>query len=222
MPDVLAELRLLLERGTEAPATVRFAIEEIVSRRQQVTDVQTRCTELLLENRDLKAIVGGHPVVRIKRMGSPDLPLPRYETEGAAGMDLRADLLMWTPFPFGAERERDSSGRFRLLRIHPGARIRLPCGFAFEIPEGFEGQVRARSSLTDRGALCPTGTIDSDFRGVVSIPIWNLSPDVIEISQGDRIATFVIGPAPQARIEEAEELSATVRGAGGYGSTGVR
>lgn len=145
MTDVLDELHLAIANGADQHL-IQCAIQEIEDRRAKVTELKARCTELVLENRDLKAIVNGHPVVRIKRMGSPDLPLPRYETDGAAGMDLRADV------------KQTGRSELTMILLRPCERALIPCGFAFEIPDGFEGQVRGRSSFTKRGILCPTGT----------------------------------------------------------------
>jgi dUTP pyrophosphatase len=223
--DILRDLRSLAAGhpdGSGARSTLVAAILEIETLRRRCSEFQAGNTALVLKNRDLKAIVAGHPVVRWKRVGDPGLAPPRYETDGAAGMDLRADICGMHRLGHGVVRLPPSGDRPLSLTIYPGARALIPCGFAFEIPPGFEGQVRGRSSLTKRGVLAPTGTIDSDYRGVVSTYVWNLSSEAVEIEQGDRIAQFIIMVAPQARLEETTELSPTVRGEGGYGSTGVR
>ncbi|WP_436616635.1 dUTP diphosphatase [Sorangium sp. So ce1024] len=158
------------------------------------------------------------PIVRVKRVGDPALPLPAYETDGAAGLDLRADLtlLRATPLPMGA------AIRDGVLCLYPGTRLLIPCGIAFEIPPGWEGQVCGRSGWTGRGLHVLLGRVDSDYRGGVGIHVENRAGTPLEIRHADRIAQMVLGQAPQARIEEATELSATSRGANGYGHTGVR
>jgi dUTP pyrophosphatase len=142
--------------------------------------------------------------VRIMRLaGSTDLPLPAYETAGAAGMDLRA-----------AE----------AAVLAPGARHLLPTGLAIALPEGYEAQVRPRSGLAVKHGvtvLNAPGTIDSDYRGEVKVPLINHGSDDFVIRRGDRIAQMVIAPVVQARWVEAASLDETARGAGGFGSSGT-
>jgi dUTP pyrophosphatase len=136
-----------------------------------------------------------------------DLDLPAYETAGAAGMDLRAAV------------EADAS-----LTIAPGKRALVPTGFIFEVPAGFEAQIRPRSGLAFKnGITClnTPGTIDSDYRGEVKVLLINLGDEDFVITRGMRIAQMVIAPVTQARVCEIAELSETARGAGGFGSTGV-
>jgi dUTP pyrophosphatase len=135
----------------------------------------------------------------------PGIPLPRYESEGAAGMDLRAFLA--SP-----------------LVIPPLGRARIPTGLKIEIPPGFEAQVRPRSGLAVRfgvTVLNSPGTIDSDYRGDLEIILVNLGADPFTVKDGDRIAQLVFAPVCRASIEAAESLSQTGRGGGGFGSTGV-
>jgi dUTP pyrophosphatase len=135
-----------------------------------------------------------------------DLPLPAYETSGAAGMDLRA-----------AVPEEDP------LVIRPGSRALAPTGLCIAVPEGYEAQVRPRSGLAIRsGVTClnTPGTIDSDYRGEVKVILANLGEENVVIRRGDRIAQLVIAPVVQAAWREAESLDETQRGAGGFGSTG--
>jgi dUTP pyrophosphatase len=144
------------------------------------------------------------PVVRVRRVSErgPPLELPRYETEGAAGMDLRAD----EPFT-----------------LAPGERRLVPTGLAFEIPAGHEGQVRARSGLAARHGVAlvnAPGTIDSDYRGEVKVILVNLGQAPVAFARGDRIAQLVIAPVTRVGIELVEELGGTGRGDGGFGSTG--
>ncbi|MGZ8998821.1 MAG: dUTP diphosphatase [Allosphingosinicella sp.] len=130
------------------------------------------------------------------------LPLPSYATEHAAGMDVVA-----------AES----------LTLDPGARHAVATGFAIAIPNGFEVQVRPRSGLAlKNGITClnTPGTIDSDYRGEVKVILANLGQDPFEIVRGERIAQLVPAPVLRARFDEVEDLDATARGAGGFGSTG--
>ncbi|WP_416065230.1 dUTP diphosphatase [Rhizobium sp. ZK1] len=135
------------------------------------------------------------------------LDLPAYETRGAAGMDLRAAI------------DEDKP-----LVLAPGKRALVPTGFVFEIPEGFEGQVRPRSGLAAKnGVTClnAPGTVDSDYRGEVKVILVNHGEEDFTITRGMRIAQMVIAPFIQARIAEVSEATETARGAGGFGSTGV-
>jgi dUTP pyrophosphatase len=130
------------------------------------------------------------------------LPLPAYATAGAAGMDVVA-----------AEN----------LILAPGARHAVATGFAIAIPEGYEVQVRPRSGLAlKHGITClnTPGTIDSDYRGEVKIILANLGSDAFPIARGDRIAQLVAAPVQRAMFAEVATLDETVRGAGGFGSTG--
>jgi dUTP pyrophosphatase len=151
---------------------------------------------------DGKSPVG--PVVKVRKK-DPLAVLPQYETEGAAGMDLRA---------FTVEE----------IRIPPLGRAKIPTGLFFEIPPGFEGQVRPRSGLAFRSGvtvLNSPGTIDSDYRGELEVIIINLGSEPFTIKNNDRIAQLVIAPVYRAEIAETETLSETKRGGGGFGSTGI-
>ncbi len=135
------------------------------------------------------------------------LDLPAYETRGAAGMDLRAAVEENAP-----------------LTIAPGKRALVPTGLIFEIPEGHEGQIRPRSGLAFKhGITClnTPGTVDSDYRGEVKVLLINLGEEPFEITRGMRIAQMVIAPVIQLRLAETTEGTQTLRGAGGFGSTGV-
>lgn len=134
------------------------------------------------------------------------LPLPVYETEEAAGMDLRAAVPENEP-----------------LVLAPGARTLAPTGFIFEIPSGHEGQVRPRSGLAFKhGVTClnTPGTIDADYRGEVKVLLINHGTEPFEITRGMRIAQMVIAPVTRVTVSEGEEASSTARGMGGFGSTG--
>ena len=135
-----------------------------------------------------------------------DLPLPAYETAGAAGMDLRAAVFEDAP-----------------VTLRPGARDIIPTGLAMALPEGFEAQVRPRSGLAAKaGVTCinTPGTIDSDYRGEVKVILINLGGEDFVIRRGDRIAQMVIAPVLQAAWSEVSKLDETLRGTGGFGSTG--
>lgn len=128
--------------------------------------------------------------------------MPRYETEGAAGLDLSVVL-----------------SKSEVLA--PGAKQIFDTGWAFEIPSGFEGQVRPRSGLARRGLVAVLGTIDSDYRGEVSVLVHNITGHNIEVRPGDRVAQLVIAPVAITRLQEVDLLTITERGEGGFGSTGV-
>ena len=133
------------------------------------------------------------------------LPLPAYTTAGAAGLDLRAAL--GDP-----------------LTVAPGVRMLVPTGLKMAIHQGYEGQVRARSGLAWRQGLAvlnAPGTIDSDYRGEVKVILVNLGQDPIVLERGERIAQLVIAPVVQAAVSRVEQLPSTVRGEGGFGSTGT-
>jgi len=139
------------------------------------------------------------------------LPLPQYETAGAAGADLRANL-----------RPEDRETGFTLDPMH---RSIVPTGIRVEIPPGFEMQIRPRSGLAVKhGITLPNtpGTIDSDYRGPLGVALINLGPEPYVIRHGDRIAQAIIAPVVQARFQVAEALGETARGEGGFGSTGKR
>ena len=131
--------------------------------------------------------------------------LPKYESEGAAGMDLRAFL------------DADIS-------VPPLGRVKIPTGLKLEIPEGYEAQVRPRSGLALKSGLTvlnSPGTIDSDYRGELEIILVNLGQDNVTIKDGERIAQLVIAPVCRAFLFEAESLEQTQRAGAGFGSTGV-
>lgn len=139
--------------------------------------------------------------VRFRKL-HPEAIIPRYMTDGAAGMDLS------TRFAF---------------KIYPGERRAIPLGLSVEIPPGFEGQVRPRSGLAvKRGVtvLNSPGCVDSDFRGELNVILINHNEDPVVFEIGDRIAQLVIAPVVRAEIVEVDELFDTARGTGGLGSTG--
>lgn len=142
--------------------------------------------------------------IRLKRLPHGDgLTVPAYATEHAAGMDVVA-----------AE----------ALTLAPGARHAVATGFAIAIPEGYEVQVRPRSGLAlKHGITClnTPGTIDADYRGEVKVILANLGSEPFEIQRGDRIAQLVPAAVQRGHFVEVGELDETIRGAGGFGSTGV-
>lgn len=143
------------------------------------------------------------PHVRLRRLHDHAL-LPAYQSPGAAGMDLAAVL--------------DAP-----LSLAPGDIALISTGWALEIPDHFEGQVRPRSGLSTRhGVTVPNapGTIDSDYRGELKVALINLGREPFVVTTGMRIAQLVIAPVVRAHISEAEALPVTTRGAGGFGSTG--
>ena len=154
---------------------------------------------------------GMTPVLRIlwEDWADRDLPLPAYETAGAAGADIRANL---------TADMRDAG-----VVLLPMQRAIVPTGFRVEIPLGFEMQIRPRSGLAVKyGISLPNtpGTIDSDYRGPLGVALINLGAEAYVIRLGDRIAQMIVAPVVQARFEVVDSLSDTARGEGGFGSTG--
>ena len=145
--------------------------------------------------------------VKVKRLPHGEgLDLPAYATEHAAGFDLRAAV--------------EES-----VVLEPLARALIPTGFVFEIPEGYEGQIRPRSGLAFRKGITllnSPGTVDADYRGEVKVLLINLGQEPVTIERGERIAQMVITPVVRVELVEVETVSTTARGEGGFGSTGYR
>lgn len=142
--------------------------------------------------------------VKIRRVGErgPPLDLPRYQTPGAAGLDLLAD---------------------EAVTLAPGERRLVPTGVALEIPAGHEGQVRPRSGLALRhgvGMLNAPGTIDADYRGEVGVLLVNWGRETVQIARGDRIGQLVVARVERAELKLVDKLGRSDRGGGGFGSTG--
>ena len=140
-----------------------------------------------------------------------DLPLPSYETAGAAGADVRANLPL--------------ADRAEGITLAPMQRLIVPTGIRVEIPSGYEMQIRPRSGLAlKHGITLPNtpGTIDSDYRGPLGVALINLGDAPYTLHHGDRIAQISVAPVVQARFAVVEHLTETPRGAGGIGSTGRR
>lgn len=155
------------------------------------------------------------PTVKIKRLPhGAGLPLPAYATDGDAGLDLSTACI-----DCGGD-QLPAAG----LDLYPGQRIMIGTGFAFEIPDGYVGQVCPRSGLAHRHGvtvLNAPGIIDSSYRGELGVLLINNGRSRFVIKRGDRIAQFVIAPVSRAAIEEVEKLGETVRGEAGFGSTGT-
>lgn len=160
--------------------------------------------------------------VDIKRVRDNDLPIPEYETDGAVGFDLRADLTNFN----GNEICIDNPPKFRESIVDLSCEDKvpiIPTGFAYKVPDGYEIQIRPRSSMGRKKVLLPNspGTIDQDYRGEIGMMLYPDRGDNIKIQHGDRIAQAVLSPVVRAEFNEVDELDDTERGDGGFGSTGV-
>lgn len=143
--------------------------------------------------------------VEVKIINQSKHALPAYETMGSAGMDLRANI----------------EG---VINLQPFERLAVPTGLFIALPHGFEAQIRPRSGLSLKSGLSipnSPGTIDSDYRGEIKVIVANLSNDIVEIKDGDRIAQMVIAKYERAEWNVVTNLDETERGSGGFGSTGV-
>jgi dUTP pyrophosphatase len=141
--------------------------------------------------------------VRIKRLAHAPEQLPFYQTDGAAGMDLRLA---------GED-----------IVLNPGERVLAPTGFCVAIPSGYEGQIRMRSGLALKTGILianAPGTIDSDYRGELKVLVMNASHLPVRIASGERFAQLVISPVVRCQWVETEELTESSRGTGGFGSSG--
>lgn len=144
--------------------------------------------------------------VNIKIVNLSTNELPRYETKGSAGMDIKAALE-------------------EPVMIKPLQRVLIPTGLFIELPDGYEAQVRPRSGLAIKKGLSvlnSPGTIDSDYRGEVKVILINLSNESVIVNTGERIAQLVISKYEKAELTEVDDLSDSERGAGGFGHTGVK
>jgi dUTP pyrophosphatase len=148
------------------------------------------------------------PALLVRRLPhAADLPLPAYQSDQAAGLDLMAAV------------DADSP-----LVIAPGRWAAVPTGLVIALPEGAEGQVRPRSGLAARygiTVLNAPGTIDADYRGEVQVLLVNLGPDPFGVTRGMRIAQLIVAPVLRVKVAESAQLSITARGSGGFGSTGT-
>jgi dUTP pyrophosphatase len=144
--------------------------------------------------------------VQIEIINQSHHPLPEYQTSGSAGMDLRANLTA-------------------SVTLQPMERKLIPTGLFIALPEGYEAQIRPRSGLSIKRGLSlvnAIGTIDSDYRGELMVPIINFSAEAQTIEDGERIAQMVIARYKQATLSQVSVLSETERGAGGFGSSGTK
>ena len=146
--------------------------------------------------------------VKVRRLAHAEgLLLPDYQTADAAGFDLVAAV-------------QDNAS----VTIAPGARALIPTGLIFELPRGMEAQVRPRSGLAVKHGvtvLNSPGTIDADYRGEVAVILINHGTDLFVVARGERIAQMIVAPVARAKLREAKKLTATKRGSGGFGSTGI-
>ena len=143
------------------------------------------------------------PIRRIA--GSEDIPLPAYESVGAAGLDVRAAVKS-------------------TIRLEPGRSALIPCGFAIAVPPGYEAQLRPRSGLATKFGITlvnSPGTIDADYRGEVGVALINLGAEVFEVTRGLRIAQMVVAPVSRVEWNEVQDLKPTTRNSGGFGHTGT-
>jgi len=139
------------------------------------------------------------------RITSESGMLPEYETEGSSGMDLKAFLA-------------DS------IRLEPGKRALIPTGISIELPQGYEAQIRARSGISIKhgiGLVNGIGTIDSDYRGEIKVPLINLGDESFIINNGDRIAQMIIASYESVKWNMVDRLTESPRGEGGFGHTGI-
>lgn len=144
--------------------------------------------------------------MRVKVINKSKHELPSYQSDAAAGMDLRADI--------------DEE-----VTLEPLQRALIPTGLYIELPQGYEAQIRPRSGLAFKHGLTvlnSPGTVDADYRGEVKVLLVNLSNETFIVKDGERVAQMVVAKHEQVIWESSEALSETVRGAGGYGSTGVQ
>ncbi|MHC4915292.1 MAG: dUTP diphosphatase [Planctomycetota bacterium] len=141
-----------------------------------------------------------------RKPGTEDLPLPAYQSEHASGMDLLAAVE-------------------EPVALEPGGRTIVPTGLFVAVPPGYEAQVRARSGLAFKKGICVLngpGTVDADYRGEVGVILGNLGSEPFTVERGMRVAQMVICPVVRVDLEQVEKLSDTERGAGGFGSSGVK
>jgi dUTP pyrophosphatase len=145
--------------------------------------------------------------------------VPAYQTKGSACCDLRANLNKTDSVV-----QPDSSWPEGKFVIPPGATVKIDCGFLMEIPPGYEAQIRCRSGWARKGLMVSNGigTVDEDYRGRIAVILTNTSKDYFFIAHGERIAQMCIKPVFYFDFEPVESLSASERGGGGFGSTGVQ
>jgi dUTP pyrophosphatase len=213
----LANEKLDAERAAnEANRRDIITLDATVARQAQIiTDLdaarrsaQASATANLEQARIARGMV---PTLRYRSI-VPSATLTRA-TEGSSGLDLQCFEFSFS----GPER-----CRFEKIDVHPTRSAILWTGIAVEIPDGYEGQIRPRSSISKQGLYVHLGTIDSDYRGEIGVIVTNAGKRAVRIEKGARIAQLVISPVARPEIEQVEALSETKRGAGGFGSTGVK
>lgn len=158
-----------------------------------------------------------NPVLRVRHT-RPGATTPAYQTAQASGLDLHAIDVV-------ADRAKANGERLRAplpVSLGPGQRLLFGTGIAVGIPEGHEAQIRGRSGLAAKhGVIATLGTIDADFRGEMLVQLVNHGRESFQVGPGDRIAQLVVAPVARVAVEEVDDLDATERGAGGFGSTGI-
>ena len=157
----------------------------------------------------------------IKVVNKSDNPLPKYATPGAAGMDIRAFIDSENFMSFNSSYNAEE----RSITIQPGGRAAIPTGLYFQLPDGYEMQVRPRSGLALKQGVtvCNTpGTIDADYTGELGVILINLGNEPFEVKTGDRIAQLIISKVEKFPFEEVGQLDETERGAGGFGHSGIK
>lgn len=161
-------------------------------------------------------------MIEVKVINESQNELPKYETEGAAGMDVRAELSLINSKTILKDAFLNEDGD---LVVKPLGRAQVPTGLKVAIPSGYELQIRSRSGLAIKKGLImanSVGCVDSDFRGGICILVLNCSNEDIIIPKGERIAQLVLSPVAQISWEKVEVLSKTERGEGGFGHTGTK
>ncbi len=159
-----------------------------------------------MEKLESRGSSGERITVQVRRVGDVDVPMPRYQSEHAAGMDLQAALK-------------------EPVTLRSLERVMIPTGLSMAIPTGWEGQVRPRSGLAAKRGITvinSPGTVDSDYRGEIKVALVNLSAETVTIEPLERVAQIVFARHGTATLEVVAALDETARGAGGYGSTGTR
>lgn len=161
-------------------------------------------------------------MIKVEIINGSQNELPKYETEGAAGMDVRAELSLINEKTILKDAYLNDEGN---LVIKPLGRAQIPTGLKVAIPNGYEIQVRSRSGLAIKKGLIianSVGCVDSDFRGVICVLVLNCSNEDIIIPKGERIAQLILSPIEQISWKSVEVLSETERGEGGFGHTGTK
>ena len=208
-PLTAADLAHLTDRHHADP-DVRAVCREVVHLREQRDHLQTRCTALALAERAARGVLA----LRWQRLGDHKLPLPSKAHADDAGLDLAVIV--------GPSLQAPSVGFVDgHITVYPGALVNFDLGFAVEIPPGWQGLIKVRSSVGKaRWFVASSGVIDSSYRGGLRLPLLYLGEEPFTVEHGQRMAQMLLLPVPRVDCVEVSELSPTVRGAGGFGSTG--